>query len=157
MRKPFVALRRDAHSRPGNGQQPEQGLLLSENTASDASSFSQAERGNSEDIFCPRCNRVGKRQKGSPVCKDCYTALQDDVRAAQERDYLSRWLSSRVDATGFPFEESALVASPSDRRMTLRLVKSARMVGADWTKPPRVVSDATRMRALLAPFGGEAA
>lgn len=126
-------------------------------TAPDASAFSQTQRGNSEDIFCPRCNRVGKRQKGSPVCKDCYTALQDVAREANERDYLARYLHSRVDANGFLFDDSPLTASPSDRRTVQRLFTRAKLLGVDWTQPPMVVSDATRIRALLAPFGGEAA
>lgn len=104
---------------------------------------------------CPRCGQQTKpRSKNVRVCEQCYEELRQEAERQQEAGYLCAWLRSRVDKDGFPFEDSALVATPSDRATALRLVTVARKLNIPWTEPVQQVAFATRMRGLLAPYGG---
>jgi len=100
---------------------------------------------------CPRCHRGGVMiDTRHPVCKRCSTTLAREARAAQERDHLARWLSSRATASGDPLDASALTAHTYQRRAVRRAVAQARFLGLDWCNPPAPMHYDRRLAPLLA-------
>lgn len=151
-------------SHPQSASQPAhvaQVKLLDDNAPGDALPLSPTQNAilreeSSDKSPCPRCGDLATISTKHPVCKTCYSALQQQATERQEQQYLVRWLHSRVDATGYLFEDSALVVSPSERVMTLRLLTAARRLGLDWVNLPQTQAFATIMRELLAAYGGGA-
>jgi hypothetical protein len=67
--------------------------------------------------ICPLCGRLFRR--AGRLCKPCATRRERQAQAAQERDYLAAWLSTRDD-------DHSLLAE--------RLRAKARALGVDWLR-----------------------
>jgi ribosomal protein S18 len=100
---------------------------------------------------CPHCGAKARVSDKTPLCRSCTNALRDEAFAQQERDYLRRYLAGRVDSQGHPLE-TALTVSAHDQREIARLVKRARQMHLDWTKPPEPMDFTTRLARVAAEF-----
>jgi hypothetical protein len=96
-----------------------------------------------------QCGAKARISAKTPLCRHCTDQLRTQASIAQENAYLAAYLSSRVDASGFPLE-SALTVYPQDRRELTRLVAKARRMGIDWTRPPQLRDYTQRLARLSA-------
>lgn len=150
--------------RLSEAQQPGQGKLFDLDASNDATTAGQANTAIlSGDLsaslsVCPRCHEEREpHSKHVAICRECYEALRQEATRQQEVAYLCAWLRSRVDKDGFPLEDSALVAHPADRKRAIRLAAVAKKLSVPWTEPTaqtEQIALSTRMRSLLAPYGG---
>jgi hypothetical protein len=101
---------------------------------------------------CPHCGAKARVSAKTPLCRSCTNALRAEAFAEQERVYLARYLSCRVDASGCPIEDSALTVHQNNRREIARLVAKARRSGLDWTRPPQPVDFTVRLAQLTSEF-----
>jgi hypothetical protein len=104
---------------------------------------------------CPHCGAEAHISDKTPLCRSCTNAIRAEASAEQERDYLAAYLSTRVDAHGRPVDDSALTVYQADRRELGRLVKLARRLHVDWTRPPQPMDFSTRLASVAAEFAGE--
>lgn len=143
-------------------QEPTQVKLLDENATPNAlplispnTGISDEHTDTREDADLPRCHRCEKRarhvSKNAPICAECYGTLQAQATEQQERDYLRRWLHSRVDEIGEPLWGHTTTEQATIRRLCAK----ARRLQLDWKVIPLPTTYAARMRALLAPFGND--
>lgn len=98
---------------------------------------------------CPKCGRADATINAKhPVCSACQTAIRRQAAQQQERDYLARWLSTRVDARGF-IEEDVMPRHTAGKLRLMKLVDEARRLGLDWVKPPEPLHFDTRLATLM--------
>jgi hypothetical protein len=104
---------------------------------------------------CLKCKKVGKKALNPRGFHDeCWRKIETEVLGWQERDHLAQWLHSRADANGEPYRDSALTASAAERRQVMRLVRLARKLHIDWTKPPaNIVFGERRERWIVEKYG----
>lgn len=103
---------------------------------------------------CPRCRRLAHLTARNPLCAPCAARCRAEAAQAQERAYLAAWLSSRADAKGRPFPDSALAVYPSELRAIVSAVREARRLRLDWTQPPAPMHFDARLRATIAAYLG---